>query len=108
MFQAFKHWRNIPVKEIDPFIFRVVTNFKELRYLKKIFKLTTTNMEEGMFVEPTDDEYLGLGVQIFLKPKERVFIPFKYQTFRTNHNVQPQVKLDISYHYVVVVLTVIL
>ncbi|XP_071840726.1 nephrocystin-4-like isoform X2 [Apostichopus japonicus] len=68
----------------------VMTNFKELRYLKKIFKLTTTNMEEGMFINPTDDEHLGLGVHIFLKPKEKVFIPFKYQSFRTNHQVPPQ------------------
>lgn len=66
----------------------VVTINKEVRYLKKIFKVTSTPVEEGMFnQEPSENQS---GAQIFLKPKEKVFIPFKYQSFKTSHYVQPQ------------------
>lgn len=71
-------------------VFSVITNNKEVRYLKKLFKVTSTPVEEGMFNQGPNGNQSG--AQIFLKPKETVFIPFKYQSFKTSHYVQPQVR----------------
>lgn len=62
-----------------------MTEAREWRHFKQLFGLSTP-LEEGLFSQSTPD-----CPQIFLRPKEMVHIPFKYQTFHADHSVIPQV-----------------
>ncbi|XP_071945028.1 nephrocystin-4-like [Antedon mediterranea] len=66
----------------------VITEPREWRHFKQLFE-TYTPMEENMF--NTQDKKGDIpGIQIFLRPKEKVNVPFKYQSFQANHSVNPQ------------------
>lgn len=63
----------------------VIVNSREWKYFKNLSKVQTP-LEEDMF-------HIDGGVQfpqIYLRPKETVYIPFKYQTFSVDHSVAPQ------------------
>ncbi|XP_072887786.1 nephrocystin-4 [Hemitrygon akajei] len=63
----------------------VIVNSREWKYFKNLTKVLTP-LEEDMF-------HLDGGVQypkIYLRPKETVYIPFKFQTFSADHSVPPQ------------------
>ncbi|XP_072100875.1 nephrocystin-4 isoform X3 [Mobula birostris] len=63
----------------------VIVNSREWKYFKNLSKVLTP-LEEDMF-------HVDGGVQypkIYLRPKETVYIPFKFQTFSADHSVPPQ------------------
>uniref|UniRef100_A0A674EM24 Nephrocystin 4 n=1 Tax=Salmo trutta TaxID=8032 RepID=A0A674EM24_SALTR len=64
----------------------VITDCDEWRYFKTLTK-TLTPLEEDMFhlKEGT------LAPQVYLRPKESVHVPLKYQTFVSDNSVVPQV-----------------
>ncbi|XP_077998235.1 nephrocystin-4-like [Glandiceps talaboti] len=62
---------------------QVVTDTREWRHFKMLHELNTP-VEENMFSAD------GNGVQVFVRPKESISIPFKYQSFRADHSVNPQ------------------
>lgn len=47
-----------------------------------------TSIEEGLFNLETQSG----KPEIFLKPKEKVTVPFKYLTFKADHSVNQQVR----------------
>ncbi|CAB1336399.1 unnamed protein product, partial [Coregonus sp. 'balchen'] len=63
----------------------VITDCDEWRYFKALTK-TLTPLEEDMFhlKEGT------LAPQVYLRPKESVHVPLKYQTFVSDNSVAPQ------------------
>lgn len=67
-------------------LFSVITDCDEWRYFKTLTK-TLTPLEEDMFhlKEGT------LAPQVYLRPKESVHVPLKYQTFVSDNSVVPQV-----------------
>ncbi|KAK3594431.1 hypothetical protein CHS0354_000253 [Potamilus streckersoni] len=68
---------------------RVVTDAREWRYFKQLNQLSTP-IEEGMFNKEPKSHY----VEIFMRPKETVNIPFKFLTFQADQSVQPQGPVD--------------
>ncbi|KAK3738109.1 hypothetical protein QZH41_013840 [Actinostola sp. cb2023] len=62
----------------------VITDTREWRHFKK-FVETHSPIEENMF-NTADTTF----PEIFLRPRESVHIPFKYQTFRADHSVPDQ------------------
>ncbi|XP_048471112.1 nephrocystin-4 isoform X2 [Rhincodon typus] len=63
----------------------VIVNSREWKHFKNLTK-TLTPLEEDMF-------HVEGGVQfpqIYLRPKETVYIPFKFQTFSADHSIAPQ------------------
>ncbi|XP_067873614.1 nephrocystin-4 isoform X2 [Heterodontus francisci] len=67
----------------------VIVNSREWKYFKNLTK-TLTPLEEDMF-------HVEGGVQfpqIYLRPKETVYIPFKFQTFSADHFIAPQGPAD--------------
>ncbi|CDQ86114.1 unnamed protein product [Oncorhynchus mykiss] len=70
----------------------VITDCDEWRYFKTLTK-TLTPLEEGMFhlKEGT------LAPQVYLRPKESVHVPLKYQTFVSDNSVVPQFLVRTSY-----------
>ncbi|XP_066463397.1 nephrocystin-4 isoform X2 [Eleutherodactylus coqui] len=66
--------------EIDHPNLRVIMDTQEWRHFKELTN-TTTPIEENMFhVQQQSDT-----PQLYLRPKETVYIPFKYQTFCMDH-----------------------
>ncbi|KAM3920977.1 nephrocystin-4 [Leptodactylus fuscus] len=66
--------------EIDHSDLRVIVDTQEWRHFKELTN-TTTPIEENMFhVQQQSDT-----PQIYLRPKETVYIPFRYQTFCMDH-----------------------
>ncbi|KAM4703137.1 nephrocystin-4 [Rhinophrynus dorsalis] len=66
--------------EIDNPDLRVVVDTREWRYFKELTNILTP-IEENMFnVQQT----VSIP-QLYLRPKEKVYIPFKYQTFCIDH-----------------------
>ncbi|XP_076806447.1 nephrocystin-4-like isoform X2 [Clavelina lepadiformis] len=65
--------------------FRVVTDSREWRYFKGLAGLHTP-VEENMF---NFDPNSSLP-QIYLRPKETVYIPFRYQSYEADHEVATQ------------------
>ncbi|KAM9855195.1 nephrocystin-4 [Aulostomus maculatus] len=63
----------------------VITNTEEWRYFKALTK-TPTSVEENMF--HLEDN--APGPRIFLRPKESLHVPLKYQSFLCNHAMSPQ------------------
>ncbi|XP_033104596.1 nephrocystin-4-like isoform X2 [Anneissia japonica] len=77
----------ISIQSNDPEL-SVITEPREWRHFKQLFE-TFTPMEENMF--NTQDKKGDVpGLQIFLRPKEKVNVPFKYQSFQADHSVNPQ------------------
>uniref|UniRef100_A0A8C5QD86 Nephrocystin 4 n=1 Tax=Leptobrachium leishanense TaxID=445787 RepID=A0A8C5QD86_9ANUR len=66
--------------EIDNPDLRVIVDTKEWRHFKNLTN-TLTPIEENMF--HVEQDFLNL--HLYLRPKETVYIPFKYQTFCTEH-----------------------
>ncbi|MGH0136436.1 UNVERIFIED_CONTAM: hypothetical protein FKN15_066202 [Acipenser sinensis] len=64
----------------------VIVDTQEWRHFKELSK-TLTPLEEDMF----HLEGNTLRPQVYLRPKETVYIPFKYQTFNADHAVMTQV-----------------
>ncbi|XP_069804514.1 nephrocystin-4 [Dendropsophus ebraccatus] len=62
--------------EIDHPDLRVIVDTQEWRHFKELTN-TTTPIEENMFHVQQQSE----SPQIYLRPKETVYIPFRYQTF---------------------------
>lgn len=72
-----------------PLIFpsSVITNTEEWGYFKALTK-TPTRLEENMFhVEEGTP-----GPRVYLRPKESIHIPLKYQSFRCDHTMALQVQ----------------
>ncbi|XP_038060969.1 nephrocystin-4-like [Patiria miniata] len=67
----------------------IITDPREWRHYKQLFE-TYTAVEENMFTEQNKENVNGSGLQLFLRPKETVNIPFKYRSFKASHSVQPQ------------------
>jgi nephrocystin-4 len=67
----------------------IITNPREWRHFKQLFE-TYTAVEENMFIQSNQRNDNGSGIQLFLRPKETVNVPFKYQSFKAKHSVQPQ------------------
>ena len=68
------------------FYFSPITDPREWRHFKLLNDIHTT-VEEGMFNLDTKSG----KPEIFLRPKERVHVPFKYLTFKADHSVKPNV-----------------
>lgn len=68
------------------YIYSVITDAREWRFYKQLNGLQTP-IEEGMF----NKQSKGKFAEIFLRPKETVYIPFKYLSFKADHSVHPQV-----------------
>lgn len=67
----------------------VIVDTREWRHFKELSK-TLTPLEEDMF----HLEGNTLRPQVYLRPKETVYIPFKYQTFNADHAVMTQVRMN--------------
>ncbi|XP_064643236.1 nephrocystin-4-like isoform X3 [Lineus longissimus] len=67
----------------------VVTDAREWRHYKMLNNLVTP-VEEGMFNVEKTTEY----PEIFLRPKEKVNIPFKFVSFKADHTIHPQTPTD--------------
>lgn len=72
-----------------PLIFpsSVITSTEEWAYFKALTK-TPTRLEENMFHTEEGDP----GPRVYLRPKESVHIPLKYQSFRCDHTAALQVE----------------
>lgn len=72
-----------------PLIFppSVITSTEEWAYFKALTK-TPTRLEENMFHTEEGDP----GPKVYLRPKESVHIPLKYQSFRCDHTAALQVE----------------
>lgn len=57
-------------------------------------KCSFTALEENMFDTASTSPY----PQVFLRPRETVHIPFKFQTFRADQSVPEQVKVHLLGH----------
>lgn len=82
-----KHQRS-PFNTRCPLIFppSVITNTDECRHFKELTK-TSTRLEENMFHMEDD----APGPKVYLRPKESVLIPLKYQSFLCDHTLALQV-----------------
>ncbi|XP_071109623.1 nephrocystin-4-like isoform X1 [Haliotis cracherodii] len=76
--------QNITMDCSDPAV-GVITDAREWRHFKQINNINT-HVEEGMFNKESKSD----GPEIFLRPKETVNIPLKYQSFQADQSVQPQ------------------
>ncbi|XP_051913301.1 nephrocystin-4 isoform X2 [Hippocampus zosterae] len=76
--------QTVTIHSNDPEL-SVITNTKEWQYFKELTK-TPTSLEEDMFHE----EEGAPGPKVYLRPKETVHIPLKYQSFLCDHNMTPQ------------------
>ncbi|XP_056895840.1 nephrocystin-4 isoform X2 [Takifugu flavidus] len=71
--------QTVTIHSDDPEL-SVITSTDEWRYFKELTK-TSTRLEENMF--HTEDG--APGPRIYLRPKESVLIPLKYQSFLCDH-----------------------
>ncbi|XP_046554926.1 LOW QUALITY PROTEIN: nephrocystin-4-like [Haliotis rubra] len=76
--------QSISMECSDPAV-GVITDAREWRHFKQINNINT-HVEEGMFSKESKSN----GPEIFLRPKETVNIPLKYQSFHADQSVQPQ------------------
>ncbi|XP_050411736.1 nephrocystin-4 isoform X2 [Patella vulgata] len=72
----------------DPDV-QVVTDTREWRHFKTLGQLPT-QIEENMFSKEGKSEF----PQLFLRPKETVSIPLKFQSFLADQSVQPPGPID--------------
>uniref|UniRef100_A0A1A8R147 Nephronophthisis 4 n=1 Tax=Nothobranchius rachovii TaxID=451742 RepID=A0A1A8R147_9TELE len=63
----------------------VITDTEEWRYFKALTK-TPTQLEENMFHEKEG----AAGPAVYLRPKETIHIPLKYQSFTCSHTMATQ------------------
>lgn len=68
--------------ETDSSDFRVITDAREWRYFKSLHNLHTPT-EENMF---SFDQVTSMP-QVYLRPKETVYIPFRYQGFEVGKEI---------------------
>ena len=70
----------------DPEV-QVVTNGREWRHLKLLHQIYS-QVEDNMFhrEEITQDKKTLKYPQIYMRPKETINIPFKFQTFKADHS----------------------
>uniref|UniRef100_A0A8C8SJT5 Nephrocystin 4 n=1 Tax=Pelusios castaneus TaxID=367368 RepID=A0A8C8SJT5_9SAUR len=71
--------------EIDHPELSVIVDSREWRHFKELTQTVTTPVEEDMFHRQGH-----LMPQVYLRPKETVYIPFKYQTFSIDPTVMMQ------------------
>ncbi|XP_073172342.1 nephrocystin-4 isoform X9 [Lepidochelys kempii] len=71
--------------EIDHPELSVIVDSREWRHFKELTQTVTTPVEEDMFHLQDN-----LMPQVYLRPKETIHIPFKYQTFSIDHAVMMQ------------------
>uniref|UniRef100_A0A672Z1W6 Nephrocystin 4 n=1 Tax=Sphaeramia orbicularis TaxID=375764 RepID=A0A672Z1W6_9TELE len=80
--------QTVTIHSDDPEL-SVITNTEEWRYFKDLTK-TPTPLEENMFhLDPG-----APGPRVYLRPKESVHIPLKYQSFLCEHSTLLQVHLN--------------
>uniref|UniRef100_A0A667WGD4 Nephrocystin 4 n=1 Tax=Myripristis murdjan TaxID=586833 RepID=A0A667WGD4_9TELE len=77
--------QTVTIHSEDPDL-SVVTNTEEWRYFKTLTN-TPTPLEENMF----HLEEGSPGPRVYLRPKESIHIPLKYQTFLCDHTIALQV-----------------
>lgn len=77
----------------------VITNTQEWKHFKQIYNVATP-FEEDMFAAPIADSKFP---EIFMRPKEMIYVPFKLFSLSSNHSQQPQVSsffvLNFFYRY---------
>ncbi|XP_039364827.1 nephrocystin-4 isoform X5 [Mauremys reevesii] len=71
--------------EIDHPELSVIVDSREWRHFKELTQTLTTPVEEDMFHLQDN-----LMPQVYLRPRETIHIPFKYQTFSVDHTVMMQ------------------
>ncbi|XP_026189192.1 nephrocystin-4 isoform X1 [Mastacembelus armatus] len=76
--------QTVTIHSDDPEL-SVITNTEEWRYFKALTK-TPTPLEENMFHLEKD----APGPRVYLRPKESVHIPLKYQGFLCDRTMAPQ------------------
>ncbi|KAJ8016670.1 hypothetical protein DPEC_G00009660 [Dallia pectoralis] len=76
--------QTVTIQSDDPEL-NVIMDCDEWRHFKALTK-TFTPLEEDMFHLKEDT----VTPQVYLRPKESVHVPFKYQTFVSDHTVTPQ------------------
>ncbi|XP_061592666.1 nephrocystin-4 isoform X1 [Cololabis saira] len=76
--------QTVTIQSDDPEL-SVITTTEEWRYFKALTK-TPTPLEENMFHVEED----APGPRIYLRPKESIHIPLKYQSFLCDHTMTPQ------------------
>lgn len=84
-----KIYKSLLSSHSGPLIFpsSVITNTEEWAYFKALTK-TTTPLEENMF----HLEEGAPGPKVYLRPKESIHIPLKYQSFLCDHTMALQVE----------------
>lgn len=68
----------------------VITNTQEWKHFKQIYNVATP-FEEDMFAAPSADSKFP---EIFMRPKEMIYVPFKLFSLSSNHSQQPQGPVD--------------
>ncbi|KAI8794088.1 nephrocystin-4 isoform X1 [Biomphalaria glabrata] len=81
----FNNEQTLTIEINDPDLF-LVTDAREWRHYKQLFQLTTP-IEENMFTSASSDQSKP---QIFLRPKEQVYIPLKFLTLKADMSIQAQ------------------
>ncbi|XP_061830665.1 nephrocystin-4 isoform X2 [Nerophis lumbriciformis] len=76
--------QTVTIQSDDPEL-SVITNIEEWQYFKELTR-TPTSLEKDMF----NMEKGAPGPKVYLRPKESVHIPLKYQSFLCDHNMAPQ------------------
>ncbi|XP_034446098.1 nephrocystin-4 isoform X1 [Hippoglossus hippoglossus] len=76
--------QTVTIHSDDPDL-SVITNTDEWRYFKALTQ-TPTPLEENMF----QWEQGAPGPRVYLRPKESIHIPLKYQSFLCDHTMAPQ------------------
>ncbi|XP_061760784.1 nephrocystin-4 isoform X2 [Nerophis ophidion] len=76
--------QTVTIQSDDPEL-SVITNTEEWQYFKELTR-TPTSLEKDMF----NMEIGAPGPKVYLRPKESVHIPLKYQSFLCDHNTAPQ------------------
>lgn len=66
-----------------------------VKSLNILIHVCSTALEENMFDTASTSPY----PQVFLRPRETVHIPFKFQTFRADQSVPEQVCTCLTYLY---------
>ncbi|EMP25931.1 Nephrocystin-4 [Chelonia mydas] len=79
--------------EIDHPELSVIVDSREWRHFKELTQTMTTPVEEDMFHLQDN-----LMPQVYLRPKETIHIPFKYQTFSIDHAIMMQGPAELRFN----------
>lgn len=92
---SLKICKSLLSSQLWPLIFSssVITNTEEWRYFKALTR-TPTPLEENMF----HSEQGAPGPRVYLRPKESLHVPLKYQSFLCDHTMALQVWCRIKVH----------